>query len=403
MEKMRIKVIENETSKTFEVTVPYSPDLDSVLKNKTYTAAGLMNGAYPIFFGDGRNFTDECSSFSGNISEPRTYDVVCEVIDDVIDDSTAYDKFINDFKNYSDILVRKIKSSGSKKDMMYYVKEAKEIMHISNFLLMNFTEDIQDPYDEAMIKMLNRIIFFNSQRTDEYADKNKNIGCSPHNFYNDIVSAAYKGKPLISKGDTVYEFGVGEGLHLKNLSDSCGIDGNFLGIDIDPINLIAANDNIERFNLNNVIVSFGDGIDLKRTILDYGKADSVLIMNVLHMLDKADASKMLDEAVNACNPNGKIIAVTASKEYVLAQMAINNNNVEDDRLKMLLNDEIAFENGLKGTLFSEDRLEEEFEKRGFSATFRPNSSGFHRLSNKIYNKRPILSVPSTYFVIAEAC
>lgn len=369
MRKLRLNAIEigndgNETGKTFSVDIPYQAGMESVFENRTYSAADAINRACSLFYGDGRKHSDASHAFCGRISEPARYTVESVIIED----SGVSDK------EWS------LKASPRQKAQKF----------------LQVTEDV----------------FNGAPLADSYAKQIPNDLLDVVNFFRgtdeNMFSKAYYDRLLnknrhsaiyVDKGDVVYDIGVGGGDQLIDLSDAVGSTGKIFGIDVYPEKLLDAEKKIKAHSLKNVQVSFGDGRDLSNTHLKYKGADEVLIFGVLEYLNKSNVDKLLNEAVKACKSDGKIIVGTTAQEYFLG--SVKHRNINNALTAMIEKGIMPLGNGMEGTLFSREMIEDEFENRGLLTTIHSYSNKEVMPVNVMGEPEHIRNLPSEHFVVAK--
>lgn len=125
-------------------------------------------------------------------------------------------------------------------------------------------------------------------------------------FYNIVLRLG-----LVGKQDTVYDLGCGNGYHLPNLSRAVD-NGKIYGVEIAPSRV--ANARKATSNFNNVEIHQMDARKLQSP-LERNAADKVLLLEVLGLVPKDFACNMINEAILATKPHGKIIATMVSKEF----------------------------------------------------------------------------------------
>lgn len=136
---------------------------------------------------------------------------------------------------------------------------------------------------------------------------------------------------LVDKRDTVYDLGCGNGYHLPELS-LAAYKGKIYGVEIAPTRV--ANAKKVASNLNNVEIYHMDARKLQPPLIP-NTADKVLLLEVLGLVPKDFAHNMINEAVSAAKPQGKIVATMLSKEFFLELEIANKdqeytNNLEKD-------------------------------------------------------------------------
>jgi len=229
----------------------------------------------------------------------------------------------------------------------------------------------------------------------DYFNSYSDAESSSDGYYQRIFS-----EKLVGNGDTVYDIGVGSGNHLPELSKVVGKSGKVVGIDVHPKKIQKAKEIVNAFHFSNVNVSFGDGRNLSNTPMKYNEADDVLIFGVLQYLNKFNAGKVLDEAAKACKPSGKIILGTAAQEYFEESLKYHNadivilKRVENGMLPLYPSTEV-------GTIFTKNKITEEFKSRGFSAEVFSYKNKDVFPDNIMVEPDYIRNLPSEHFVVAK--
>ena len=121
----------------------------------------------------------------------------------------------------------------------------------------------------------------------------------------------------------------------------------------------------------------------------------------MEYLDKTNVNTMLDEAVNACKSDGKIILNTVAQEYFI--QSAEHFGVNEQLVSMIKKCTMPVAEGIIGTLFSKEMIEAEFNKRGFSTTIDSYSNRDVMPIDMVADEPDyIKNLPIEHFVVAEA-
>jgi len=108
----------------------------------------------------------------------------------------------------------------------------------------------------------------------------------------------------ITQGKTIADVGAGDGYFTFYLAERVGLGGKVYASDIDERALQVIQDRCEKENIKNVSVIRGDEDD---PLLPKGTIDLVLMVNVIHLVEKKDI--YLKNIMPSLKPNGLLVIV----------------------------------------------------------------------------------------------
>lgn len=108
----------------------------------------------------------------------------------------------------------------------------------------------------------------------------------------------------LKSGDSILDFGCGEGLFTIPAAKKVGPEGHIIAFDIDADNLKTLNKKIEDQALNNIELVHSDG-DLEMEFEDQC-FDMVFLYDVIHLFDKQQRNKLFDEFHRILKKKGRL-------------------------------------------------------------------------------------------------
>ncbi len=137
-----------------------------------------------------------------------------------------------------------------------------------------------------------------------------------YDYFAGVFEKKYRNMALerldIKKGETVLEIGFGTGHCLKQMAESVGENGRVYGIDISSGMLEVSKRRLEEAGLlDRVKLYCGDALKIP---YEDNKFDAVFMSFTLELFDTPEILKVLDEIERVLKANGRLGAVSMSKE-----------------------------------------------------------------------------------------
>jgi len=137
-----------------------------------------------------------------------------------------------------------------------------------------------------------------------------------YDYFAGVFEKKYRNMALerldIKRGETVLEIGFGTGHCLKQMAESVGENGRVYGIDISSGMLEVSKRRLEEAGLlDRVKLYCGDALKIP---YEDNKFDAVFMSFTLELFDTPEILKVLDEIERVLKANGRLGAVSMSKE-----------------------------------------------------------------------------------------